>query len=93
MHRKLTDDDVVKIKQLYKDGLTQKEISIIYNCSIMTISLWLKDNPQEIIRSKYSKHDFVCPNRCQKCEICIQESEVLCNRCSDPVRRYWDDEI
>lgn len=45
MKRKLTDEQVEEARRLYfQERLTQREIAEKYNCSIVTISLWVDPN-------------------------------------------------
>ena len=45
MKRSLTDEQVNEARRLYfEEKLTQREIAERYNCSIVTISLWVDPN-------------------------------------------------
>lgn len=47
MKRSLTDEQVQEARKLYFEvGLTQREIAQNFNCSIVTISLWVDPNEE-----------------------------------------------
>jgi uncharacterized protein YjcR len=53
IRRKLSDEQILDIKEKYKSGLYREiDLAIEYGVSIMTISLWLQDDPYSIIKRK-----------------------------------------
>ncbi len=55
MKRSLTDEQVKEARKLYFEmGLTQREIAQGFNCSIVTISLWVDPN-EDRRKKKFGK--------------------------------------
>ena len=86
--RILSTEQVEEIKSKYSSGLyTEKQLSEQYNCSVMTISLWLQPNPYEIIKNKRKKREiFVCI-KCPICGICMKSEVCDCHE----KKRYFSD--
>lgn len=87
--RILTLEQIVDIKSKYSSGFyTEKQLSEEYNCSVMTICLWLKPNPYEILERKKKKKDrySVCV-KCPICGVCMQTDTCDCQ----VKKRYYND--
>lgn len=81
MKRRFTDKDIVEIKEKYASGLySQTEMAEEYHCSVMTISLWLKENPYEIIaKKKRIRAQYSNLPRCELCSRLIHENMKCCD--------------
>lgn len=80
MRKILSDEDLIIIRQLYREGYTQTYLAKEYKVSVMTISLWVKPNPYEIIRKKIKKrYDYTQMRRCNVCtKILWDDKECDC---------------
>lgn len=93
MRKMLSDEQIIEIKEKYSSKLyTEAQLAVQYKCSIMTISLWLKDDPWSVIKKKtrVRQSDYIGRVRCSICGRVIDDllGNIIPCDCQKPKKYY-----